>query len=157
MNFIPVLILIAAIIHITEEFFYPGGFIEWSKNTLIKLNRTKMAEAVDNGMAFTVNSLFLLLCIINILLGGSGSILHYSLSVLILFNAMLHIVISIVKRKYAPGLISSIFIYIPLGIYILSSFNNNGNELLLAVFIGILLNSVPFIIISVKSSLMLKH
>lgn len=151
MEYTPLLILIAAVIHIFEEFFYPGGFIEKAKISLVRFNRNSMADAVDNSMAFIVNSLFLLLCLVNILIGGTGTVLHYSITILILFNSIIHIVSSIVIKKYSPGLISSVFIYIPLAVYIMSNYNRAGDELLMVVVIGILLNLVPMLIILVRS------
>jgi len=157
MNYLPLIILAAAIIHIIEEFFYPGGFIDFARKNIVKNNRRIMAEAIDSNMAVIVNALFLLLCLVNVLISGTGTLLHYSLVGLILFNSLFHIAGSIIIRKYSPGLITSVLIYIPLAVYIISNSNKSGDEMLIAMVIGILLNLVPIIIVLVRSKFVFNY
>ena len=155
MNNLSILIFIAAVIHVLEEFFLPGGFIESAKNTLAKINLSRISGALDNNLVFVINAMFILLCIINIFFGGT--VLHYSIAALILFNAITHIAVSIINKRYVPGLVTSVLIYIPLAVYIFSTFGKTGDEMILALAIGILLNFIPMSIVLVRTRFLLRH
>ncbi len=147
----PYLILGAAVLHITEEFFFPGGFMDWGRKALLKFKKLKMAEAIDSGMVILVNALFILFCIVNIVYYRQGSFMFYSLTGLILFNAFLHIGSSIVFRRYAPGLITSVVLYIPFSILILINTETINYRIIFALIAGALLHVIPLLIVFTKS------
>lgn len=147
----PYLILGAAVFHITEEFIFPGGFLDWGRKALIKFKKFKLAEAVDSGMAIFVNTLFVLFCIMNIVYYRQSPFMFYSLTGLILFNAFLHIGSIILFRRYAPGLITSVLLYIPVSLLILLNTEIINNRIIFALITGALLHVIPFLIVFTKS------
>lgn len=147
----PYMILGAAVLHITEEFIFPGGFLEWGRKALTKFKKLKMAESVDSGMAILVNALFVLFCIMNIVYYRQGSFMFYTLTGLILFNAILHIGSSIAFRRYAPGLITSVVLYIPVSILILINIETINERIIFALIAGALLHVIPLLVVFTKS------
>lgn len=74
MNWIFILFLIATILHIFEEYIYPGGFANE-----IKTVNPKFAPTITLPSIVIINGLQLLLCVIVIFVGKSN--LSFSLSV----------------------------------------------------------------------------
>ena len=102
----------AAVIHVVEEFGYPGGFLDAMKS----LN-PKIAPLVTAKVAITINSLFLLLCVIGAIIGGRNIVFSLSVASLLFFNALIHIGGTVKARRYAPGVVSGIVLYLPLSLY----------------------------------------
>ena len=113
MEYYPFYILIAAVLHIEEEFFYPGGFMKWAKMIF-----PRFAHRITNTPVLAINLLFILLCIAGIVTAGSYPGLSLSIAGLILVNGSAHVISSIIRKSYAPGLITSLVLYIPLSIFI---------------------------------------
>jgi hypothetical protein len=147
----PYLILGAAVFHVIEEFVYPGGFLDWMKNAVLRFKRMNLVKGVDSGMAVLVNALFILLCVVNLIYYTPGSSLLYLVTGLILFNGMLHIGSSFVFRKYAPGLLTSVLMYIPVSIYIIYNAGPLSGRIISALISGALLHIIPLIVIFTKS------
>jgi hypothetical protein len=133
----PVYILIAAILHITEEFFYPGGFVKSAKTIFPRL-----ADRITGRKVLVINSLFVLLCISGILLANNYPRFTLSIAGLIFINGWAHVIGSIIKRSYSPGLITSLAIYIPLSVLIFTYKNLLFSEILLNILYGILYHAV---------------
>ena len=110
-----------AIIHVFEEYAFPGGFADALRNLL-----PRSTHLFTSGFHWVVNGLFLLLCIGCALIGQSNLILSLSAFSLIFVNALLHIRGSILTRRYYPGVISAVFLYIPLAVYAYSGFLVSG-------------------------------
>ncbi len=144
MDNFPLYILASAVLHVTEEYFYPGGFLNWAKKII-----PRFAGRLTVKMAVVVNSLFLLLCIAGVLWGGKYPMFALSIAGLILANGVLHFISSIATKSYSPGLITSLIFYIPLPIYIFVSFNIAISQALLLVSYGILYHGfVPLFLFS---------
>jgi hypothetical protein len=103
---------IAAILHIFEEYAYPGGFAE-AFNKLLP----RASHLFTVNFHIVVNGVFFLMCIIGVIIGRANLILSLSVFGLIFTNAILHIRGAIIKKGYYPGVISGLFIYIPITIY----------------------------------------
>jgi hypothetical protein len=131
----------AAMIHIFEEYVFPGGFADALKNLL-----PKSAHLFTSGFHWVVNGLFLLLCIGSALIGRSQLVLSMSIFSLVFVNAVLHIRGSILKKGYYPGVISAVFLYIPLAVYAYPGFLGNGQlnwlEGLMSGLLGVLFMGV---------------
>lgn len=126
-------ILIAAILHISEEFFYPGGFLKW-----IKKNLPGAGKRFNVKLAVIVNGLFLLLCAAGVLFAENYPEFALSIAGLVLVNGFLHIFSSVFTKSYSPGLITSLIFYLPVSIYIFASFSFSSAEVLIFVLYGIL-------------------
>lgn len=131
MEHFPLYILIAAILHVTEEHYYPGGFMDWAKK-----NVPRIAKRMTVKFAVIVNVLFLLLCTAGVFLGGYYPNFALSIAGLILVNGAGHFFTSVFTKSYSPGLITSLIFYIPLSIYIFISLNLSASEVITVILYG---------------------
>lgn len=131
-------------IHQFEEFLLPGGFSKWANKVILKskfknypINK-KNTFFLNVFLAWPITIYFSIYPYENIWVT-----LGLALSV-ILTNSVGHIFIAIKKRRYSPGLLSSIFFLLPLGIAsIYFSIKNNllyPSGWLIAIAIAILIN-----------------
>ena len=138
----PLFILIAAILHITEEFYYPGGFLNWTKK-----NVPRIADRMNIKIALIINGLFLLLCLAGVFLGGYYPKFALSIAGLILVNGTGHFFASVFTKSYSPGLITGLIFYIPLSIYIFTVFNLSASGVFVNILYGILYHlAVPILL-----------
>ena len=110
-------LLCVALVHIFEEYVYPGGFAGALKNLI-----PKAAHLFTPGFHVIVNGLFLLLCLSSAIIAKANLVFSLSVFSLIFMNALLHIRGTIVTKSYYPGVISAILLYIPLAIFAYSVF-----------------------------------
>jgi hypothetical protein len=111
-DWIFVAVLGAAAVHIFEEYVYPGGFPDGLKNLL-----PRVTHLFTLKFHIVVNVVFFLLCLISAFIGKANLVMSLSIFGLIFTNAVLHIRGAIIKKGYYPGVISGVFIYIPLTVY----------------------------------------
>lgn len=100
--------------HQFEEYIFPGGFIKWMNKIILK---SKYIDAPINTrnsfipnviIAWPVTIYFSIYPYENIWI-TLGLILS-----IILSNALAHIFLSLKKRKYSPGLVTSIILFLPI-------------------------------------------
>jgi hypothetical protein len=72
--------------HMAEEYFFPGGFMDFMK----RLN-PKFAPLVTKKMAVVVNSLQLILCIVVMAIGKKAIVFSMSVAALLFINGLVHI------------------------------------------------------------------
>jgi len=134
--------LVVSMIHIGEEYFYPGGFMDVMK----RLN-PKFAPLVTAPMAVIINVLQLLLCVVAIAVGKN--VLAFSMSVagLLFINGLMHIIGCVRVKGYAPGAITGVLLYMPLSVYAYYLFISSGqlplNGVLVTGVLGLLYQAVP--------------
>lgn len=111
----------AAVVHVLEEYVYPGGFQDALRELLPRATHlfTPKFHVVVNGLLFV-------LCLASAFIGKANLVLSLSVFSLAFANALLHIRGTIVTRKYYPGVISGALIYIPLMVYAYSLFLSSG-------------------------------
>jgi hypothetical protein len=147
MNWIFPAFLFASMLHMTEEYFYPGGFMQFMKH----LN-PGYAPFVTIPMAVIVNVLQLVFCVIAILLGRNGLIFSMSIAALLFINGLAHIAGCIKVRGYAPGVGSGALLYLPLSLYAYSLFLRTGqltpNQVVITGLLGLLYQAVPIVYLS---------
>jgi hypothetical protein len=106
------LILPAAILsHVTEEFLYPGGFIEWYKPF-----RPALADGIKPGYIVWIKSLMVGGCILPVYFGPAprgGINVWYCVSAIAAVNACFHILGVFALKNILRGLLlASCFIYL---------------------------------------------
>ena len=108
------LLPMSAIIHIAEEFLFPGGFLAW-----YRAYKPEIALSITPRFLFLINTVLILACLIPLSLGNTpySVALWLSISSILFTNAIFHIQASIRTLTYSPGTITSILLYIPLSIY----------------------------------------
>jgi uncharacterized protein with HXXEE motif len=129
----------AASIHIIEEFAFPGGFKAWWCTY-----KPDIAASVSNRFLIIINSMLIAFSVIVALAlsapKGNGVAAWLTLAALLFSNAIFHIIGAVQTKRYSPGMISGIVLYIPLAIYGFAHFLRSGQAsmgtALLAVAIG---------------------
>ncbi len=144
--------LVVSMIHMGEEYFYPGGFMDVMK----RLN-PRFAPAVSVPMAVVINGLQLVLCAVAAVARETAPVLSMSVGGLLLINGIIHIMACIRVRRYVPGVISGVLLYIPLSAYgyILSIGSGalSVSQAILTGVLGLLYQVVPVGYLAVASQL----
>ena len=107
------------LIHQYEEYVFPGGFKDFFNKNIYNKNPVIRSPLTDQGVLF-----------VNIGLGWSAYLyaafhgmnaiwLAIGLCLVTIFNGFLHTFLLVFKRKYNPGVVSSILLMIPFGIYLM--------------------------------------
>jgi hypothetical protein len=106
-----ILLPAAIMLHVTEEFLFPGGFIEW----YAKFRPPKTA-GVRPGYLVWINTLMIGVCVLPLYLGNSaqGISIWYCVAAIAAVNACFHIFGVVSLKIYSPGVITGTLLYIPL-------------------------------------------
>ncbi|MCX6006525.1 MAG: HXXEE domain-containing protein [Chloroflexi bacterium] len=136
--------LIASILHMVEEYFFPGGFM-----TVMKRMNPDFAPFVNVPMAVVINGLQLVLCIIVIFVGRSNLAFSLSAASLLFINGLAHLGGSIRLKGYVPGVVTGSVLYLPLSIYAFYYFTASGElnvlDTVTAAWLGMLYQIVPLV------------
>ena len=129
---------LAVVLHITEEFVFPGGFRKWYQSY-----RPSIASSLTNGFLITVNSILVVICFIPILIGltPQGVALWLTIVVILFSNSLFHIGSGIKSRHYNPGSITSIIFYLPIALYGYWFYISTGQASLGTALIALLIGS----------------
>jgi len=139
--------LIAAVLHVTEEFALPGGFGAWDR-----AYRPSIGASITPRLHVVVNLLLVALCV-SVGLAGFGEAgatvggvrIHsaipvelagaawVALAALLFSNAIFHVVGTIQSRSYSPGVVTGVLAYVPLALFGGWWFVGNGMPILVAV------------------------
>jgi hypothetical protein len=115
------------------------------------------APRVTTGLAVIINGLQLLLCIIGIAVNENNLVFSMSIAGLLFLNSLMHILGSIRFKGYAPGLITSVLLYLPLSLYAYSVFWNSGQltllECIATVALGMLYQAIPIGYLALSSGM----
>ena len=152
MNWVFSAFLAASLIHMGEEYFYPGGFMDVMK----RLN-PRFAPLVTVPLAVAINGLQLVLCLVAIAVGKNALVFSMSVAGLLFFNGLIHIMGCVRVRGYAPGVISGVLLYLPLAGYAYYLTISSGQLTLAGVIVtgvlGLLYQAVPIGYLAVASAL----
>jgi hypothetical protein len=101
-------------LHVTEEFLFPGGFIEWYQSWF-----PSKEKGVRPGYLVWINTLMMAACVLPIAFGATehGYSSWYVVTAIAGANAVFHIVGVFSLKKYSPGVITGALLYLPLFIY----------------------------------------
>jgi hypothetical protein len=140
----------AAILHVFEEYGYPGGFSQYLKRRVPDL-----AEYVTPGFAVTINALLLCTCI-----AGTTSlttpILKLAVAALLGINGLMHIAGAIQIKGYVPGVVTSVLLYLPLSVTAFTAAVHTSSTpvvtVLQAIAAGIALQLVPVLTLVIAAA-----
>jgi len=104
----------AAAVHVAEEYFF--GWIDFTRGLGGRFT-ARFAGGIDLAAFIVVNVLFILLCVAGALVGLDSPIFSLSIAALFLINTVMHLVPMAIVRRYSPGSVSAVFLYVPLAIY----------------------------------------
>lgn len=151
-NRVFIAILIVSMLHMLEEYVYPGGLPDFSK----RLN-PGFAPLVTPLMAVIVNGLQLLLCLVAIMVGSKSLAFSLSAASLLFINGWIHIFGCIKVGGYAPGAISGALLYLPLSVYAYYHFGSSGQLTLaggaISGLLGVVYQTVPISYLALASAI----
>jgi len=106
--------LFAAILHIVEEFVFPGGFADWDR-----AYRPAYKSSITPQLHVVMNALLLLA---GVAVGRAGTTptgvsAWLTLAALLATNAVFHLVGAVRTRRYSPGMVTGLVLYIPMAVY----------------------------------------
>jgi hypothetical protein len=106
--------LAAAALHIIEEFVWPGGFAAWYRQY-----HPAIARSVSARYLVIVNAILLGVCALAGVLGFTprGAALFLTILAVLFGNAIFHLAATIRLRRYSPGVVTGVLLYLPLGVY----------------------------------------
>jgi hypothetical protein len=123
-NLWPLLLPMAACLHVFEEFVWPGGFPSW-----YRAYRPKLAASMTSMFFVKINVIFLSFAIWGAVRGLSND---FGMWIVVcgvqVSNSLWHLNGTVKMRRYSPGTVTGIFLYWPLAIFGLSHIWNNNLE-----------------------------
>ncbi len=113
----------AASLHIIEEFVYPGGFAAWDRQY-----RPDIAKSITPRFHIIINALLFALCFYVGALGSrpAGVAAWLTVMALLFGNALWHARGAIRTKSYSPGMVTGLFLYVPLTVYGYFRFLSSG-------------------------------
>lgn len=114
------------LIHQFEEHFYPGHFREFINKEIFNSSRPDAPLTPCDVFWINILVIWVLFPLAAVLAQNVSMAYGVFLPIFGLFNATLHILMFVIKRKYNPGLLVSAFVNYPTGIYTLWILNNQG-------------------------------
>ena len=106
--------LAAASAHVVEEFVFPGGFARW-----YRAYRPEIAESVTPRFLVAINAALLFGCFaVGVDQNASfGPAFFLAMTALLAENGLFHLAATIRTRRYSPGVITGVALYVPLAAY----------------------------------------
>jgi hypothetical protein len=101
---------IAYMIHLCDEYFTGEGFPNWFSGIFdvnLSLNDFLIINSIGFAVTLTMSLLYSLNKVNNFIVSVLGT--------LFFINGIVHIVASVTTFSYSPGILSGIFVYLPLG------------------------------------------
>jgi hypothetical protein len=142
--------VLAAVLHILEEYVYPGGFPDFMKGMA-----PRFASSITTEFAVVINGGFLLLCLSAAVFGPSTPVFSLSIAALLFINGLTHFLGSLRLRGYAPGAITGVLLYMPLAVMAYSLFLRSGElslgQLVLSILLGVAYQAVPLGVLAFAS------
>ncbi|HEY7785595.1 MAG TPA: HXXEE domain-containing protein [Pyrinomonadaceae bacterium] len=130
---------ITFLMHFAEEYWFGGGYIAYLKQT----------HGIDlpEKIFLIAQGIGLVLMLAGILIARRLGFIETMLVIfgaVITANGLTHIITSILQSMYGPGLITSIFVWLPLGLATLIRFHGNfgSARYWFAVLVGVGINIV---------------
>jgi len=126
-------------LHVTEEFLFPGGFPEW----YARLIPPKTVKKTNTGFLVWINTLMMCASAFALYFGSSphGYSVWYYVAAIAAANACFHIWGVLKLKAYSPGVVTGTLLYIPLfiegTIQLVSSGKLPLHKAIIAVLIGI--------------------
>ncbi len=128
--------LIVYLLHMGEEYFFPGGFMD-----LMKRMNPRFAPYVTGRMAVAMNGLQLVLCVLAMVIAEKALVFSLSVAGLLYINVWVHVLAAFRVRGYAPGLVTGVLLYLPLASFAYGMFLASGQVSLGQVLVTILLGA----------------
>jgi hypothetical protein len=141
----------AAVLHILEEYVFPGGFPDFLRSLA-----PRFASYITTGFAIRINGGFLLLCVSAARLGAEAPVFSLSVAALLFVNGLTHVLSSLRTRGYSPGMITGALLYMPLAVtayaLVLHTVELTAWQIVLSILIGIAYQAVPLSVLALSAN-----
>jgi len=134
--------LAAAVIHICEEFVWPGGFMNWYRRY-----RGASVTSITPRFLIIVNGILLAVSVNAAVATDTpfGVAYWIGVSAILASNGGWHLWAAIKGREYSPGMVTGLVLYIPLAIYGCTHFLRSGSIPVAGAVVALLIGgSYPF-------------
>jgi uncharacterized protein with HXXEE motif len=134
-----ILLTVAVMLHVTEEFLYPGGFPEW----YARLIPPKTVKKNNTGFLVWINTLMMCANAFALYFGDSlhGYSIWYYNAAIAAANACFHLWGVFKLKAYSPGVITGTILYLPLfiigSIHLIGSGDLPLRRAIVAIVIGV--------------------
>lgn len=129
---IKTLIITIALLHIVEEYY--GGFISFVGSII---------PGITLSHFLFINALFILYVVVALI--SDKQILVLSVPLLLIVNAAIHIISSMVFWAYSPGVITSVFLYVPVSVCFIKYLNPYRKTVFQSLALSVVLMTFPLI------------
>jgi len=104
----------AVLLHLFEEFVWPGGFAEW-----YRWYRPERAASVTTRFLVWINVLFVLMALIPVAMGFRpyGVAFWLVVASIAAANGLFHLWAMFRTRRYSPGVVTGCIVYLPLAVF----------------------------------------
>jgi len=104
----------AVLLHLFEEFVWPGGFAEW-----YRWYRPERAASVTTRFLVWINALFVLMALIPVARGFRpyGVAFWLVVASIAAANGLFHLWAVLRTRRYSPGVVTGCIFYLPLAVF----------------------------------------
>lgn len=131
--------MVCVLLHIGEEFVWPGGFSAWFHGY-----RAENAVSFTPRFAVGINALLIAITIVLGFIGATwsrGISLWLTLAALLASNALFHIVGTLRGGRYSPGIVTGVALYLPLCIWGFWHFLGSGEASLRLALTSLIVGS----------------
>jgi Protein of unknown function with HXXEE motif len=145
-------LFIASGAHVIEEYFWPGGFLESAKEIA-----PEAFEHSSMPIIIGVNASMIIGAFLAALRRKRHPVEGLSMASLLFTNSLLHLGASIKAKKYVPGLVTGLVLYVPLSIAAFSSYRKSlqykRSAAIRGALQGVALHSIPFVAFTIRGAL----
>jgi hypothetical protein len=132
---------LASVLHATEEYVYPGGFLQWLRQIFPR-------SAPGVAGAVVVNTAFFALVLSPLAADPRPTpIFSLSIAALLIANGLLHVAGTFLTGRYSPGAVTSVLCYLPAAFYALFTIPQQWHlpaaTVVSAVLLGIFWQALP--------------
>ena len=142
----------ASCAHVVEEYLWPGGFLESAREIA-----PEAFEHASLPIIVGVNASMIVGCVFGALIRKRSQILGLSMASLLFQNAILHTGAALRMKKYVPGLVTGLVLYVPLSASAFRSYRRSPqykrSTAVGSAVLGTALHSIPFVAFAVRAAL----
>ncbi len=113
----------ALLLHQFEEYSFPGKFKEFYNTNLLNKNPITKFRLNNKGILLVNVILAWTFYLIAAIMGEKMIFLTIGLAGVTILNGLMHTIMFIKLKKYNPGLITGLLLFIPFGVILLSKIN----------------------------------
>ncbi len=99
----------AAVLHVVEEYGFPGGFMNFMRGMAGRFGRF-----VTVRFSILANGIFIILAILGALVSSRAPLFSLAIAGLCGINGLSHLAGTLRIRRYVPGLATGLVLYLPL-------------------------------------------